>query len=82
MASIKVGAGVQLCPSCLGQRQAEAIVPFLNPPPTKTQSQKEGAISETPSTWLTLFALPWRSQEALSHPNYRSTQAVNSGFSL
>ena len=28
------------------------------------------AISETPSTWLTLFDLPWRLQETLPHLNY------------
>ena len=43
---------------------------FSEPSPTEPQSWQAGAISETPSTWLTLFALPWRSPEALSHPNY------------
>ena len=34
----------------LASRQAEALVPFLNPLPMEL---KAGAISETPSTWLT-----------------------------
>ena len=37
---------------------AEAIAPLLSPPLTEPQSVV-GIISETPSTWLTLFALPW-----------------------
>ena len=40
---------------CLALRQAEAIVPFLIPPPTEPQSWQAGAIYETPSIWLTLF---------------------------
>ena len=54
-------------------RKAEAIVPFLNPPHRETQSCQAGAISETPSTWLTLFDPPWRSPETLPHPNYNPT---------
>ena len=49
---------------------AEAIVPFLSPPPTEPQSLQVETISVTPSTWLTLFALPWCLFEALPHPTY------------
>ena len=38
---------------------AEAIVPFLRPPPTDPQVWKAGTTLETPSTWLSLFAPPW-----------------------
>ena len=55
---------------------AEAIIPFLNPSPTEPQSQQAGAISETPSTWLTLFAPPRRSPETPSHPTYHPTQTA------
>ena len=56
-----------------------AIIPFLNPPPTEPQSsQAAGSIYESPSTWQTLFALPWRSSEAPSHPIYGPTKAVDS----
>ena len=63
------------------ERQEEAIVPFLNPPHTEPQNLQGGAISEIPSTWLTLFAQTWRFPETPSHPIYLATQAVNSGFS-
>ena len=53
------------------ERQAEATVPFLNPPPREPQSQQAGAISETPSTWLIPFGPPWISTDTLPHPNYR-----------
>ena len=62
------------------ERQAEAIVPFLNHSVTQPQSWQAGATSEAPSTLLTLFAPPWRSPEALPHPTYGSTQAMNSDF--
>ena len=64
------------------ERQAEAIVPFLSPSPTEPQSQQVGAITETPSTWLTLFAPPWRSPETPSHPTYGATQTVNHDLSI
>ena len=59
--------------------------PFSEPSPhrtTESQSQEVDAISETSSTWLTLFALLWISLEALSHSSYRHTHAVNSDFSI
>ena len=40
------------------------------------QSWQTGAISEIPSTWLTLFDPSWRSPEILSYPTYRPTQAA------
>ena len=40
------------------------------------QSQQAGAISETPSTWLTLSDPSWRSPEPLPHPTYGTTQAA------
>ena len=50
----------------LGDRKvAETTVHFLNPPLTETQSQQVRTISETSSTWLTLFMLLWRFPEAL-----------------
>ena len=55
------------------ERMAEDIIPFLSPPSTKPQNQQEGAISETPSTWLTLFAPSWRSSETLAHSNLTVT---------
>ena len=57
-------------------RQAEAIVLFLNPPPTEPQNQQVGDISETASKWLIPFAPFWRSPETLSYPSYRPTQVV------
>ena len=36
--------------------------------PFSKQSQQAGAISETPSTWLTQFDPPWKSPETLPHP--------------
>ena len=56
---IKAGAGRQFFSQT--EWQAKAIVPYLNPPPhgaTEPQSQQAGDISETPSTWLTLFDQP------------------------
>ena len=41
---------------------------FSKPSPWQSQSWQAGAISETPSTWLTLFDLPGRSTETPSHP--------------
>ena len=38
--------------------------------PPQSQSWQVGAMAEPPSTWLTLFALPWRSLEALFHPTW------------
>ena len=57
----------------LASRWAEAIVPFLKLHP---QSQQAGAISENPSTWLTVFDQPWRFPETRTHPPYGPTQAV------
>ena len=53
---VQVRAGVQL--SHCTDRWAEAIISFMNPPPTEPLSWQVDAISETPSTLLTLFALP------------------------
>ena len=53
-----------------------AIVPFLNPPPTESQSQQAGSISETSSAWLILFVLPWNSPETLSYPSFGPSQAA------
>ena len=39
-----------------------------------------GALSETPSTWLTLLAPPWRSAETLSHPAYKPTKLLTLDF--
>ena len=50
------------------ERQTEAVVPSFSPHPTESQSQQADAISETPSTWLTLFAQTWRFPETPSHP--------------
>ena len=55
----------------LTEKGANTIVLFLNVPPIEPQSWQAGAISETPSTWLTLFTLTWRPPEALSHQTYR-----------
>ena len=41
---------------------------LLSPPPTEPQSRQVGALSETPSTQLTLSTPPWRSPGALPHP--------------
>ena len=41
-----------------------------------------GTISESPSTWLMLFTLPWRLPEAQTHPTCRPMQAISSGFSM
>ena len=57
MSGIQERAGGQLSPR---KRQAEAIVPLLNRPQKEPQKQWVGTISETPLTWLTLFAPPWR----------------------
>ena len=35
-----------------------------------SQSHQVGTIYETPSTWLTVFSLPWWFPEALSHPTF------------
>ena len=68
MSGIWVRAGGQLSP-----RQNRKQRP---------QSRQAGDIAETPSTWLRLFGLPWRSPETPSHPTYRLTQAVNRDFSI
>ena len=71
----RVRAGGSFLPDVL----AEIIVPFLSPSP---QSQQAGAISETPSTWLPLFATPWWFPEALPHPTFRHNRTVSSGCSI
>ena len=53
-----------------GEAEVSGIVPFLNLPPVEPQSWQAGAISETPSTWLTLFDPPWRSPEIPFHSTY------------
>ena len=67
---IEVRTGGQLSPRQKGH------CPFSEPHPTETQSKQASAISETPSSRLTLLALPWRSPETLPHPTYRPTQAA------
>ena len=64
------------------ERQAEALVPFLSPTFTEPQNWQVSTISETPSNWLTLLALPRRSPETLSYPNYKPTQDVNHDFPI
>ena len=73
MSGIKVEAGGQLSPR---QKGGQKLLP------TEPQSWQAGAIFETLSTWLTLFAPPWKSPEILSHPIYGSIQAVNRDFSI
>ena len=51
------------------------------PCPTKLQRQQLVAISETPSSWLTLFAPPCWYPNALPHWTFRPTQASR-GFSI
>ena len=70
----KVRAGGKLSP-----RQKNHY-PFSEPSPTEPQSWQVGAISETISTWLTLFAPPWRIPETISHPTYGLTQMVTETF--
>ena len=48
------------------KRWTEAIVPFLNLSPTEPQSPQADVISETQSTWLTLFTHPGDTQKV--HP--------------
>ena len=80
MSGIKVEAGGVFSQTA---RWAEAGVPFLSPwTPTEPENWQASAISEIPSTWLTLLALLQRSPETLSHPNYGPIQTVNLGFSI
>ena len=58
---------------CLTSGCAQTINPLLNPSLTELVSS---ALSETSSTWLTLFDRPWRFPEALPHPIYGPTQAA------
>ena len=53
LSGIGARAGGQLSPR---QSAGKATVPFISPLPRELAG---GAIHETPSTWLTLFALPW-----------------------
>ena len=48
----------------------------LKKPHPSRLSQQAGAVSDTPSTWLTLCDPPRRPQETLLHPTYRTIQAV------
>ena len=75
MSGIKVRAGGQLSPR---QKMGRSQCSFSEPSPTELQSHRQAsAISETPSTLLTLFALPWRySCETSSHPTYGPMQAA------
>ena len=50
---------------CVTSGRPEAVSPFQSPHLTETQSGQAGAISEAPSTWVTLFYPPWRSPETL-----------------
>ena len=65
-------AGGQTSPSQKG-RQLPLFWTFS---PMESQSWQAGAISETPSTGLTLFATTWGSPETLSHPNYGPTHTA------
>ena len=56
-----------------GIKASRGQCPFSGPSPP--QSQQTGALLESPSTWLKLFDLPWRSPETLPHTTYRSMQA-------
>ena len=50
--------------------------PFFEPSPTtEPHSWQIGAISETPSTWLTPFVLPWRSTETVP-PNFKYAETL------
>ena len=60
----------------MASRRAEAIVPFLTPPPAQPQNWQAGAIFETPSIWLTLFDPTWRTLETPPQPNFGSTHAA------
>ena len=75
VSGIKVGAGGQLSLRQKGgQRPLSLFRTCLCPP--EPQSQEVGAIYETPSTWLTLFAQPRRSPKTLFHPTYGPTKAT------
>ena len=71
---IKTRAGDSFLPD------RKAIDPFVNLPPTEPQSRQVGAISETPPTWLTPFAMPWRSPETPSHSTYGPTDTIHTLF--
>ena len=60
----------------------KSIVPLSIHPYTRPLSQHVTAMSETPSTMIKLFDLPWSFPKATYHPMYRFTQGVNSGFSI
>ena len=67
----------ELQDSLLPDRKAgRGHCPFSEPSPTEPQNQQAGVVSQTPSTWLTLFSLLWRSPETLYRPSYQSTQAA------
>ena len=60
----------ELGDSYLSDRKLGRIhCPFLSPSLIKPQSLQDCTISETPSTWPTLFTPPWRSPEILPYPN-------------
>ena len=54
------GIGGEMGGRFLPDRSAgKATILFLSPPPKEPQSQQVGIISESPSTWLTLFVSSW-----------------------
>ena len=56
---IKARAGGQLFHR---QKGRQRHMSFFYPSTAESQSWQAGGISETPSTWLTLFAPPWKLQ--------------------
>ena len=67
--------GIQEETEVSGIKAKTVHCPFSKPSIHKPQSWQAGVISETPSTWLTLFDLHWRSPETPTHPTYEPTQA-------
>ena len=54
--------GVQGEAEMSGIKASRGQCPFSGPSPP--QSQQTGAVSKIPSTWITLFDLPWRSPDS------------------
>ena len=79
VSGIKAGAGGSFLTD---RKVGRGHCPFLNPLPTKPESWQVNAISETISTWLTMFAPPRRSPETLSYPTYGPIQTINHEFSM
>ena len=44
------------------------------------RASRQGIVSETLSTWITLFALPWRFPETPRHTTFRPIQAISRRF--